>query len=156
MGDLLTASAIVASALTWYISHRQDIVAARKAAAKALYDEFCSEDMLQSRIASDRLLESELAAESKSDEQLYEQMNPEDWIHISKTLHFFERAEVSMRLELVEPILAVELLKKDYCYYWNRYFARMHFAHEQAAQKGDSTKLWRELKSLSHRVGCAD
>lgn len=154
MSDWLTAAAIVVATLTWFISHRKDLASVRKAAGKALYDDFCSADMLHSRIAADKLLHLELVKQANSDEQLYSQMKPEDWIHISKLLHFFERAEVSIRLGLVDPTLVVALLKKDYRYYWENYFTQMHAAYEQDAQERASSQMWTDLKSLSRRVGC--
>ena len=152
VGWLLTAFSILAAIATWSLGRRHELATRKEAAAIGLYDEFCSADALRHRIEADKTLRRVLGEKAKSERQLYGELSTEDWLPISRVMHFFERLEISIRAGVVDEPLALTLFGKSFWYFWFEYLQHMHSAAEEGRATPNYDDMWRDLLSLERRM----
>lgn len=119
---------------------------ARIKAAIDLHSEFHSESFLKSRIEADKVLKRFVTAQKKPKiSTIYANCSPEEWLHVSRVLHFFERLTYLRENRLVHPATCDTLFGHYIAHYKNDYFSRL------TEDDGD----WQPLVRALHRLPTA-
>ena len=116
-----------------------------------LYWDFHSKDMGIARVNSDKLLSRELGDTPKSDFELYQALSIDEWCHISRVLHFFERVEILLDRGLVAKRITLLLFRDYFEYYWTRYLSKMYDRARLEHERGVPEEYWAQLRALRRR-----
>lgn len=117
-----------------------------------LYTEFQNAEMIDSRYKGDTLLKENVSREhSFSFIELSQQLNEEQWNHVSRIIYFFEKLGVLHQLKYLDNELAQQMFKGYFFYYYNRYLNKLGILSEQ---RDDSTRVgwFQPIKYLATKL----
>lgn len=86
-----------------------------------LYSEFHSESMLKSRIEADSIFEKNTSELPLDLIELRGKLEKDDWLHISKIIHFFEKYAVCHNLKYLDDAFAEATLRRYFIHWYKNY-----------------------------------
>lgn len=120
------AGGLVGVAIGAMLQHKSSHAQLRRQLTLQFYDRFEATELLQSRIAADRLLAANLASPTpKSYSELYATLPPADWQHISSTRHFFDQLGVLHEIGYLDISIARPVFGSYAAYWADHYFDRL-------------------------------
>lgn len=130
MGDILSAvlggvigliGVFVGAWLTAQLNVQQQQRQNRIQVVLDLYSEFQSEAMLTSRIKAYAIFEANVADLPLGFENLRQRIGSDDWFHVSKVIHFFEKYAVFYNSDCLDTSLSRVSLDRYFVYWYNKH-----------------------------------
>ena len=87
-----------------------------------LYSEFQSESMLESRIIAFNTFEANISELPLGFGNLHSRVGSDDWFHVSKVIHFFEKYAVYDNQNCFDKSLSKVTLERYFIYWYKKYF----------------------------------
>jgi hypothetical protein len=149
------AGLVTAGLVTAY-RHQTERRRAREQATIKLYEDFQCSDMIDCRIAADRVLShNENSAVPLSFMELYKQVSPNEWRSVSHLVHFFERMATVYFANHLDGQLIDGTIRRYYLYYYDRYLRALgerSLERDDADQTNWFERLPRLRASLSQPI----
>lgn len=150
-GAVGLAAAFLGASLTAQFNIQQQQKQTRIQVALDLYAEFQSESMLESRIVACNMFEANVDNLSLGFKNLRERIGSDEWFHVSKIIHFFERYAVYYNKGFLDKDLSESTLEEYFKYWHKKYLNKL--VENSLAQDSDEWGGWAEpIKKLGEKL----
>ena len=150
-GAVGLAAAFLGASLTAQFNTQQQQKQTRIQVALSLYAEFQSESMLESRIVACNVFEANVDNLSLGFKNLRERIGSDEWFHMSKVIHFFERYAVYYNKGFLDKDLSESTLEEYFKYWHKKYLDKLV---ENSLKPGsDEWRNWANtIKGLDNKL----
>jgi hypothetical protein len=149
-GAVGLAAAFLGASLTARFNIQQQQKQTRIQVALDLYAEFQSESMLESRIVACNMFEANLNNLPLGFKNLRERIGSDEWFHVSKVIHFFERYAVYYNEGFLDKDLSKSTLNRYFICWYSKHLKQLA---ESKEKDSDEWGAWaKPIKQLGDEL----